>query len=221
MRPDGVSYKQIDDDVIERLQLFNRDMKARQRAATITGVFVTFVLGDPSRCSSWSKRFLNTLVNVSGEYTHCEIVFKFHTGHYVACTIFDNDTVKMEVKNYTDTSKWVKYAINIDSEQAQRAYGFCLGQIGKPFNMTGVVWSFVPLVGSWMAAYYRGDGKTFYCSELVLCALQEAAPAVFKKPQYAAESTTPTVLLNILIQENMIRVNNLEDISGIKLSSAI
>jgi len=201
---------------VDNFQLFNRDKRVRQSRNPIEYVFVAFVKGDPSKCKSWWKYALNSVVNVSGDYTHCEIVFKFRSGHYVACTIYMDEVVKMEIKPYK-LIKWRTFGIQMSEDQAQDAYGYCLGQLGKNFNMTGIVWSFVPLIGPTIAKWYNGDERTFFCTELVLRALQAAVPHIFLKPQYDPQTTTPTMLKHILEQENMIVINTLENIDGLQL----
>lgn len=195
--------------------LFNRHKQQRIMKNPITSVFVAFVLGDHTKCKSFGKRVVNQIVEVSGEYTHCEIVFKLRSGHYIACSIYMDDVVKMEIKPYS-MNKWRTLGIDLTQNEAQDAFDYCLEQLGKKFNMTGIALSFIPGL-SYLASYFNGNEQTFFCTELVLRALQRAKPLKFNKPEYVPARTTPTMLYNILKQENALVLNTLEDIRTVQM----
>lgn len=182
--------------------LYTKDREGRRRYSEIQGVFVAFFKGATSESSHFWKNMLNGIITSTGEFTHCELVFRLANGFYVVCTIQWGETVVFEYKEF-NYDQWSIVGIRFDNyKQIEDIYDFCLEQRGKSFAPIRVFINFLPFISSvvsWVGLT-RNNGSSFFCSELILFALQQGMPGVFGK--YEPSCVTPQQLYSILYENN-------------------
>ncbi len=167
---------------------------------TLDALFVAFTNIQYTPCRGGYRDWLNRLSQRTGNLIHCELVFRMvgrqdtETIH-VCCTVYFGQNVVFEKNKAYDNriGKWQRYRIGCSPEQMHTIYTFCCNQKDKPFNRWGYYLNFLPGPLSWMS--YRGGGNSWFCSELVLAALQEAFPNL---RSYQTHKTPPTALCDIL-----------------------
>ena len=204
-----------DNDVFHRpIDDFERQIMSEM---DIKNVYVAFVKGNQQKCKSTGKNMLNQLVSSTGQFTHCEIAFKgtgkyFGDAGYMCCTVYQGERVIFELKNYKRSNKWEILSINLSKEQARRAFIFCLRIQGRKFSLLRIAPNFLPFgsVISFFTSFFTEEKmKTFFCSELVGYALLFSGNNTFQQSNFSPETTTPSILYQILIQYNLTKIGSI------------
>ena len=211
----------------EEYENFNRPISREELSllndTNITAVFAAFTKADGQRCRTVTGSSINYAVSSTGQFIHCELVFKgsgkfFPPGKdYLAFTVYQGGNVMREYKDYSSNEKWHVAKVTLNDVQSKKAFIFCQRCIGKPFSMLRIVPNFMPYPFRWLANSilnpFKGEkGETYFCSELILDALRFSTHPAFSKDIYRAENTTPSVLYEILRSNNAISIGTLEDI---------
>ena len=87
-----------------------------------------------------------------------------------------------------DDSQAKKIKINLNQENEMKIASFLLSQCGKPYDYNAAVCYFVPLRNS------RPEYEQYYCSELMVCALQQCRLLLDVNPS----GVTPNYLYKLL-----------------------
>jgi len=139
--------------------------------------------------NSLEEPLLNTIAKLfTGEYVHCELVFDdpCTSTHTLACSVWQHETVFMRPKTFGRT-KWNHVELAIPDIAGQTMKKWCREQIGKPFNTSGFYRCITPF-----PCY--ANGEEWFCSELVVTALQKAGYLLKVIPS----TCTPTYLFHML-----------------------
>ena len=172
-----------------------------------TQLFAACVLGEHSHTPDKHKNMINNAAKIAGGITHTELVFFLKDGNYMCCTIHYGEEVEFLEKIYTGKEKWNLYRINVNQDQIATIFEFCLSQEGKRFDKIGMWTGFVPVL-NWttnMLKYlWYGNEERWFCSALVLRALQEALEE-FR--QYDARYISPTALNDLLSKHGKLVVD--------------
>lgn len=120
----------------------------------------------PEKADHWVNHLVTTF---SPPYSHCDIQFD----NNVASSIYQNETVYMEKKNFSRPN-YERLSLTLTDDEYQRVYGFCSDKFKNKvaFDPTGMVLSFVPFVQR------KPPDKTF-CSRYVCEALQASGRKEF------------------------------------------
>lgn len=121
---------------------------------------------------------------ITGKYIHCELVFDFNNGENLACGVWQNENVFFRHKTFGRT-EWDFRSIYVTENQYNTIKQFCMKQskMKKPFNTSGLYRCITP----WPKT---SDGKSWFCSELVVSAFQSAD--MFN--ELYSGSTSPSIL---------------------------
>tara|TARA_Y100000389_G_scaffold99609_1_gene96341 strand:- start:4991 stop:5551 length:561 start_codon:yes stop_codon:yes gene_type:complete len=87
-----------------------------------------------------------------------------------------------------DESQACSVRITLSSQNEHKVAKFLLGECGKPYDYTGAVGYFIPLRNS------QTEYETYYCSELMVCALQQCRMLLEVNPS----GVTPNKLYTLL-----------------------
>lgn len=175
----------------------------------IADIFIGFFRGERSNSTQYWKNLVNGFISSTGSYTHCELIFKFKNDTWQVATVsMESDEVEFKFKPY-DYYKWHLVSLRTTPKQKRDLYTYCIEKQGCKFNSVGML-NFIPLIGSLISYFTDGKQQKFFCSELILHALQSAKiPGTMG---YYPCLTTPEQLLIILKQaeETNLRFNVLE-----------
>ena len=129
----------------------------------------------------------------TGDYVHCELVFVDpDTGKNLSCGIWQGETVFLRAKTFgRDT--WAWKTLSMTTKQIKTIKGFCVCEADgtKGFNKSGLIRCTTPFPKP-------TDGKTWFCSELCVNALQSAGFCM----DLEGCMTTPTALYDYLSKEH-------------------
>lgn len=133
----------------------------------------------------WINRLTQML---TGDLVHCEIVFSDNNNKSIACSIYQGETVFMKAKTFGRDS-WTFKSISLTEKQIQTIKTFCEEQVKKqiPFNKNGLIRCTTPFPRA-------TDGLAWFCSELVVSALQLVDICKDLDPSM----TTPSMLFTYL-----------------------
>lgn len=119
------------------------------------------------------------------DYIHAQIIFSDYM-------IGGAWTDGVQYKKYYDVIKKPRLFkfIEINNSEEKKVREFINGQLGKPFDWSGILLSQVLLLK-------RDDQHSWFCSEIVVAALQHAYPESFLNSYHPA-SISPGKLINIM-----------------------
>lgn len=144
-------------------------------------VYLVFCVSSVSRTSWFRNCFKSYIAHKSGGMNHVEPVFEFSDHTLEACTCAIDGPVRMAkrdaVQSY-DFQRWRIYEICLDAQERHRMYQFCKDQEGKNYNFRGVFFNFFCMLSCCCGTHDR-DRDTWFCSHLVMAALQSARPREF------------------------------------------
>ena len=124
----------------------------------------------------------------TGPYMHCEIVFTDSKEQHVACGVWQGECTFMRRKTFGKKC-WVWRTLTVTSKQERVMRRFCAMQAKMqiPFNRWG-------LIRCCTACPKKTDGKSWFCSELCVSALQAAGLLVDE----IASACTPTHVFQLV-----------------------
>lgn len=127
--------------------------------------------------TNWFKSILASFVDqLTHCYCHCEMVFVTEQTKYYHFVVTPETPVSVFEKTDLDYNDWHFYTIDASEQQANKAYAFCIEKMDCPFNGLGLYMNFLPILNHFAVS---GNDESFFCSELVIRALQVAMPADF------------------------------------------
>lgn len=204
-----------------------------QGALTIESVWIMLFYSPPSRTSQLTTWERWAIAKHCGGITHIEFAFCDSEGRMMAFTV---DRVDKKVTGsgrvrviYRDPA--VAYPLygddgdilwthrHVSSLSAAERIGlmeFCYRQVGKPMDNWGMFMNFLPMLGTMFVGESRDEEDTYYCSQLVACALRWIRPR-----QFATVDTrrcTPIQLVRLLdANRDMFLTASFRPVSSISL----
>ena len=124
----------------------------------------------------------------TGRFMHCEIVFPQNHGQHLACGVWQDETVFLRSKTFGKDC-WQWQSISVTQQQYDSVLAFCRrqAQLKIPFNKWGLIRCTTPFPKP-------SDGKSWFCSELCVAALQQIGMFMDAYPS----AMTPTMLHDAL-----------------------
>ena len=124
----------------------------------------------------------------TGRHMHVEIVFHQPTGAHVACGVWAGETTFMRPKTFGKSCwEWRSVAVTRAQEAAIRRFCAAQAQAKVPFSRWAMARALTPFPRP-------TDGRTWFCSELCVAAMQAAGLLVDE----VASATTPSGLWTML-----------------------
>jgi hypothetical protein len=162
----------------------------------IEQVYLVFSTSTETR-REWYHSLLKRYVShLSGGMNHVEFVFQWSNKVLWACACNMDGPVEMKHRdtvNSYNAARWAVYPLNITLRESQLLWQFCERQCGKEYNYRGLYGNFL----CWgMCGTVDQDHRKWFCSHLVMAALQYAKRAEFGR--YVASKTNIGDLFNIV-----------------------
>lgn len=159
---------------------------------------------DRGGIASWLRR-ANHLIG--GDVNHVELIFRLDGGRRsLACSVLYEEGVRFKIRtpeNRYVQPFWELRTLKLTDEQKMRLYRFCWAQDRKPFNARGMYCNFLPLCLPWCCGTRDapdGDSDAWFCSQLVLAALQDAFADDGAYADASPSATHPQALHDLLVE---------------------
>ncbi len=168
----------------------------------IRRISIAFMIGGAIQSRSVWKRTRDRMISwwTGHQYTHCELVFWFNSGKRLTCAVNVGLPVTFyEDKPYNNNVKWKIHDVPASQEEARRIFDFCCQEhtLKKGYSNTALWWNFAPVTRLWPI---NNKGKTWFCSEFTLAALQHGKRMYLEKQPWRA---APDDLVQIISSDQV------------------
>ncbi len=128
----------------------------------------------------------------AGPFSHVELVFDRSPGRYDLCfsSSWRDGGVRFKRIHLDDERKWTLIELPVPREQAASVRQWCIRHLGGRYDLPGVLAFKLPLVQQRL--------NWFFCSEVVVAALQQAGWFAGAKPH----RTSPNRLYRLALRLN-------------------